>query len=285
MSSPILILILIIQYLLTRDRDAMRNVHYSRISRTLRRMKNKVFPRSPTNIDELEAEFAKPHIMKAFGMTGEDESETFFYGTVTGKHSSCAVFGSPEIIELIKENIPPAERVYLLDATFKIVPMGFFKQLLIIYIAYRGAIFPFLYILMSNKHVQAYKDVFGYIHANIFDLDPAKFITDFEKALRIALLYLYADVKMIACWFHYTQALRRFAAKIPNFFRKASLDPELDRMFHKFLILALLPAINIAPMFYSMKNWIESKENPEFDQFTAYFERQWIKNVSTNNII
>lgn len=256
----------------------MKDVHYSRINRTLRRMKNRVFPKSPANIEDLNREFDKEHIKSAFGTTTDDKP--FYYGSISNEKSSCAIFGSQEIMDNIEKNIPTQDRVYLMDATFKIVPMGFFTQLLLIYIAYKGSVYPFLYILMSNKDVGTYKELFAYIQANVFNLQPSQFITDFELAMRIALRFHYPGVKMTACWFHYTQCLRRRACKIPNFFRVANADPELDRIFHKFLALALLPANEIKPMFISMKKLVEEKGVPEFLQFVSYFEKQWIKKVS-----
>lgn len=87
------------------------------------------------------------------------------------------MFSSRKIVRLIEE-LPPADRHILMDATFKIVPIGEFKQLLVLYariknevthfnstnqnnalydctmrfiFIYDLQVFPFAYVLMSRK--------------------------------------------------------------------------------------------------------------------------------------
>ncbi|XP_046806253.1 uncharacterized protein LOC124419743 [Lucilia cuprina] len=96
-----------------------------------------------------------------------------------------------------------------MDATFKIVPRGCFNQLLIIYIKYFDEVFPIFFILMDKKTKKAYEGVFQYIKHNIFDMDPAVFITDYEHALRNSLRTVFPNARNVGCWFHYCQAIRR----------------------------------------------------------------------------
>lgn len=56
----------------------------------------------------------------------------FFDAAIESPDHSFCVFSSKATIELILEKMPPAEREILMDATFRIVPIGQFKQLLIL---------------------------------------------------------------------------------------------------------------------------------------------------------
>lgn len=72
--------------------------------------------------------------MEAFGMTAHDDAETFFDDAIrdtANGHAFC-VFSSKKTVRLIEE-LPLADRHILMDATFKIVPIGEFKQLLVLY--------------------------------------------------------------------------------------------------------------------------------------------------------
>lgn len=268
-------------FFLTSDPAALENVHFSKMARTLRRIKHNIFPKSPTTIEQLMNEFNKEHIKDNFGQTRDNRE--FFRGTVSGVGYSCAIFASGGITDLIERHIPLSERVYLADATFKIVPVGLFTQLLVLYVAYKDDIFPFAYVLMTKKTEQAYKDVFEYIKTNIFDLSPARMLMDFEVAMRKAFLAIYPGVKLIGCWFHHNQAVRRRASKISGFFQALSLDSELEQGYRKFMKLPLLPANVILQAYDTIKSELQAKTNV-FDVFLAYYQRQWIIKASVFSI-
>lgn len=79
--------------------------------------------------------------MQAFGMTAHDDPEQFFDDAIRDEqngHAFC-VFSSKKTIRLIEE-LPPSERHVLMGATFKIVPIGEFKQLLVLYIRIKNEV-------------------------------------------------------------------------------------------------------------------------------------------------
>lgn len=207
-----------------------------------------------------------------------------FYYILCGE--GCAFFASSEIINLIEKNIPIGSRDYLMDATFRIVPVGCFRQLLVIYIAYQKQIFPLIYILMTNKSQALYKAAFNFINKNIFKLCPTSFATDFERAMRIALKLIYPDAILSTCWFHYTQSVRRFASKIENFFRTINANGNLSKAYHMILSLPLLPAEHVAAVYNSIRLKVECDEqNAIFGELFKYFESQWLRKVIFNSII
>ena len=98
-------------------------------------------------------------------------------------------------------------------------------------------IYPFIYVLMSNKTEAAYKHILQFIDSNPFKFNRVSFMTDYEKGMRNALKTVFPAAKMNACWFHYCQALRRNAAKKITNFLATMRNPKLNRMFAKFMVL------------------------------------------------
>lgn len=278
--SSIDFILLLTSFVHNSDPVAMSNVYYSKLSRSLRRLKESVFPQSPRTVQELVSEFNKQHIDRAFGTTRNGGQ--FFHGVVSDEGYSCAIFASTEIMELIENHIPPTNRVYLADATFKVVPVGFFTQLFVIYVAYEGDIFPLCYVLMSKKTEEAYRQVFAYIEQHIFQLQPTKMMMDFEGAMRKSFKRVHPGVIVLGCWFHHNQAIRRRASRIKGFFAGIYADPELIQAYRKFLKLPLLPSESIAPAFQSIKSEIQAKTTV-FNEFLEYYQRQWITKVITTH--
>lgn len=104
------------------------------MERNLRRIKNHSFPASPTSGDEIIEIFSSEDMINSFGKTKHESPTLFYKGTICNKSYTCTFFASDHIISLIGENIERNRRKYLMDATFKIVPVGCFSQILIIYV-------------------------------------------------------------------------------------------------------------------------------------------------------
>lgn len=114
-------------------------VDLSRMSRTCYRYKSCEYPPSPRTAEDVKNAFEVDDIMRRFGMSSvqENEAPTAFYrGTHVCDDFAYTVFASQGIIDLIEKNIAVDRRKYLMDATFKICPLGEFKQFLVIQIEY-----------------------------------------------------------------------------------------------------------------------------------------------------
>lgn len=140
---------------------------------------------------------------------------------------------------------------------------------------------------MSHKSEAAYKHVLQYLQSNVIDLKPTSVITDYECSLRNALKSVYPTVKMVGCWFHYTNALRRKSTRIPGFTAKLNRDKKAKNLFSKFMYLPLLKPANIIEAYNiltkdamdaTFSNAINKTESL-FKPFINYFERQWMKKV------
>lgn len=113
------------------------NLEFESISRQLYRLRDKQYPKRPSTDEEMKNAFAEDDIFDEYGLT-LDEQRPFYAGSVIKENKyAFHVFASFGIIDLVKKHIPPNQRKYLMDGTFKIVPRRF-RQLLIIAIEYKN---------------------------------------------------------------------------------------------------------------------------------------------------
>lgn len=128
---------------------------------------------------------------------------------------------------------------------------------------------------MTRKTEESYKAVFEYIHNNIIQLDGKAFMSDYEKAMRNALKKLFPNSKMDACWFHFTQAVKKNAAKYPAMMKLIRSNTDAAKIYYKLQALPLLPASEINAAFQMLKSQAPTK----FKKFLVYYERQWLGSV------
>lgn len=118
------------------NRNPDVSLDYFKYERTLQLIRSASFPKNPITCDEIAAAFQEDNIMNAIGRSQNTAKETFYNGVVQTENYSFCVFSSKKIMNIIDQNIEVNRRNYLLDATFKVVPVGPFNQFLIFYINY-----------------------------------------------------------------------------------------------------------------------------------------------------
>lgn len=110
---------------------------YRRVSRQLYRIRDKKYPKRPSTDEELKSALEDNGIFEQYGKT-LDHLRPVYAGSVIEKDEyAFHVFASFGIVDLVKANIPPDQRRYLVDGTFKIIPRQF-RQLLILAIEYKN---------------------------------------------------------------------------------------------------------------------------------------------------
>lgn len=109
---------------------------FAKYERTLNLIRNKTLPKSPTSCHEIGRAFTDNKIMLSIGTSQHEENYVFFDGIVETEKFSFCVFSSKYCINLIENHIELSRRRFMMDATFKICPLGPFRQFLIIYVAY-----------------------------------------------------------------------------------------------------------------------------------------------------
>lgn len=127
--------ILFVLFCFSRYRHQNADIDFKKYERTFQRIKKGSLPANPTTVAEIIAAFEKDSIMTSYGESLHvDKTYRFFDGAFEAPDHSFCVFSSKATIELVLEKMTPAERHILMDATFRIVPIGPFKQMLILYI-------------------------------------------------------------------------------------------------------------------------------------------------------
>lgn len=109
--------------------------------------------------------------------------------------------------------------------------------------------------------------------------------TDFERAMRNALLSLYPEMKFVTCWFHFTQAAKKRAMQTPQLIPYIRKNREAEEIYYKLLSLPLLPARYIQTEFTKLKVIARARHRAVFSDFLAYYEKQWLSNVCKKYLI
>lgn len=124
----------IVLFILIRNTDV--KLDFFKHERALQNLRKTAIPANPSTCSEIGDAFMKENIMNGLGKSQHSEKNIFFDGVVETNRYSFCIFSSKYICRLIDEHIPNDRRHYLMDATFKVCPVGPFNQLLIIYISY-----------------------------------------------------------------------------------------------------------------------------------------------------
>lgn len=124
---------------------------------------------------------------------------------------------------------------------------------------------------MSNKTAESYQAVFEYIEKNLFQLEPASLMTDWELGMRKALKICYPNSILRGCWYHYCASLRK---KLLNLGLDGVLKTCVDAKMitQQFMSLPLLPKEYFNEGLNHIKNMIrQSQLFSTFRPFLKYF--------------
>lgn len=139
------------KFLLHRRIPGESQLRFKRIKRNLYRLRDKRYPKRPSTDEEIQKAFENDDISAEFGQT-LDKRRPLYAGSVVEKNNyAFYVFASFGIIEMVKKHIPPDQRKFLMDGTFKIVPRRF-RQLLIIAIEYKNDVRSCLIMIRIEKY-------------------------------------------------------------------------------------------------------------------------------------
>lgn len=135
-------------------RNQSAQLELKTLVRNCQRIKRGALPSNPVDVEAINTAFESKEILSSFGFTADDEDpRKFFDGAVRCENHSFCVFSSKGICDAYAENVPVGERHILMDATFKIVPIGDFQQLLILYFRIKHEVFDsfffFFFLLFS----------------------------------------------------------------------------------------------------------------------------------------
>lgn len=136
---------------------------------------------------------------------------------------------------------------------------------------------------MESRCTTSYKQVFTYIELHLLELNPEIIHSDYEAGLLKALNIIYPHSRIVGCWFHYAQALRKKlgAKKGRHFFANLKANVDAHKIYKKLLDLPLLPADKISTGFAIIQKEISAKKLDKwFSHIYAYFRNYWIPKVN-----
>ena len=132
---------------------------------------------------------------------------------------------------------------FLFDGTF-IRPYGYYQTIIIMYLEkYTKKFIPGVYILASNKTEFIYNDSIKSFK-NILTNDNEKEINlvtitlDLENKLINSVSNIFPNIRIIGCYFHHKQCLRRYAQKLGLL--KKNIESETNSLINNELGLYLL---------------------------------------------
>lgn len=136
---------------------------------------------------------------------------------------------------------------------------------------------------MTRKTEVAYSHLFSNIESR-WKISAKKATTDYEKAMKNALLKQYPGIKLISCWFHFCQALAKNAKKIKGFKAFLKENDAAMRMYRKLMCIPLMRADNIRAAFKLLKEEALKLNKTQFTPFLNYFEEQWMQREGPRSI-
>lgn len=116
---------------------------FKKVKRHLHRLRDKKYPKRPKTDEDIRDAFNDQAIKDEFGTTLDQKRSLYVDSVIEGEGEekfAFHVFASHAMIKIVEEQIPPGQRKYLIDGTFRVTPEQFKKngQLLIIAIEYKN---------------------------------------------------------------------------------------------------------------------------------------------------
>lgn len=130
---------------------------------------------------------------------------------------------------------------------------------------------------MTRKTTKSYKALFSYIEDQIFEMQPAEFMTDFEDGMRLAIKICWPKVKVRGCWFHYCRAILRRCRNL-GMDKLLKNNENAKAVKRQLAVLPLLPEGQIEEGFKATKKLAAKKKlSKRFGRLFKYVESYWLK--------
>ena len=129
---------------------------------------------------------------------------------------------------------------------------------------------------MTRKTAEAYNALFEFIEKEVFELQPAEFMTDYEDGMRLAIKTHWPNVEIHGCWFHYSKAILKRCRKL-GMTKLLKWDEDAKIIKKQLAALPLLPVEQIKVGFEAIRK-LSSKKNlsKKFSRLFKYVQRYWL---------
>ncbi|CAC5369481.1 DMBT1 [Mytilus coruscus] len=170
-----------------------------------------------------------------------------------------------------------------IDATFKSVPRPY-MQFLTIHGFYRDRVIPFVYALMTDKHIGSYRQIMRHIKRRYRrltnnDLSPQNIVSDFETGMITAAETEFPQARMCGCFFHFCRSIWRRLQKegLQNAFDRRLA---LRRCVRKMMAIAYLPLAVVRQNFQLFRQDATTQRLchncPGLRELLTYFQRNYL---------
>ncbi|KRX31788.1 hypothetical protein T05_6860, partial [Trichinella murrelli] len=160
------------------------------------------------------------------------------------------------------------------DGTFKIVP-SWYQQLFTLHVFLRGKLLPVVYCLTVRKDLPTYSRIFEVLHSKAEELgvqlEPAKFVCDFETALIPAIQGNFPNTQVQGCFFHFCQAVLRQVGRL-GLRTDYMNNQEVRKKVKMLMALAFLP-VHLAPAGFEI---INVGTSGQVEALFQYFQQEWL---------
>lgn len=85
---------------------------------------------------EIQLAFNDPNLRNDLGCSLFGRREALYNDIIIEKDFTNCIFSSAKSIALVKEFIEPYKRFFVMDATFRVTPIGDFDQVLVLYVQF-----------------------------------------------------------------------------------------------------------------------------------------------------
>ncbi|CAI6361772.1 unnamed protein product [Macrosiphum euphorbiae] len=186
-----------------------------------------------------------------YALTVQKPPSRFFQqALVVNGRSVGVIFANMDAVNKYREELATVTLVGI-DGTFKTMPRvpADLKCLLTIQVVFKTVSFPMVYDLLGSMTEEVYAALFDIVR-NILPLNYQRvcFITDYEKALMLAVQQSFPESQLRCCWFHFTQSIVRYCHRrmnsVCNLIRT---NPVAARVLRMVLALPHLPATRNDP--------------------------------------
>ena len=169
------------------------------------------------------------------------------------------------------------------DGTFYIVPKQF-NQLFIVSVKKGDRYLPTFFILMKNRLSSHYQVVFEKISILVPTFHPNHAIGDFEAASIKALRQQFPEIVNQGCFFHFKQANLRKIGELglKSYYLKNKVA---NQWFNVIFAIGFLPNYRIHNFYDTLAHFTHTSKSHQLksEQYLAYFERMWLRDLGFIN--
>ncbi|KRX34536.1 hypothetical protein T05_16509, partial [Trichinella murrelli] len=168
----------------------------------------------------------------------------------------------------------PTNDILIFATEDGIVP-SWYQQLFTLHVFVRGKLLPVVYCLTVRKDLPTYSRIFEVLHSKAEEvgvqLEPAKFVCDFETALIPAIQGNFPNTQVQGCFFHFCQAVVQQVGRL-GLRNDYINNQEIRKKVKMLMALAFLP-VHLVPAGFEIINvWTSG----QLEALFQYFQQEWL---------